>query len=272
MIIAVLAAAPATVTEEESKLDIAARKFRLNVYATYRNHRKSYDEMIRAGETVMSLWEQNQNRKNSELVIDWFSQAGTAARRFGQPLPVVPTFEQTKQPKKQQTTHDNSVSSLSVPWPSSPERITFADAYLSTADRLSILNPQLLPTQPTPVDLSHAELDSHVVETPIAAYAIQRDDESGAFGNSIDLNMLIARIESENLRLKLLEERLNQADVDSTSELKLVAADFAQIVNNRRLTELYWRNLGPEQKRLTPRPLSLKTIEAHLDRLLENAP
>lgn len=272
VILATLAAFPLEASDElAGELEVAARKFRINVYSTYRNHRENYDTLMQTGESVLALWQQHQNDQTAKIVRDWFLEAGEAVTTYGQRLPTRPSLEKLVLPRKKSTYRESNPSSPPARWPMPPDRRSSVKPSWSPTESANLLLAPLLPKVQTGVDLANAELEVNPTESPIPAFSFQQDLKRREFGSSIDLNMLIARIESENLRLKLLEERLIQADKYSTGELKLVSAEFNEIVQNRRLTELYWGNLGREQKQLIPRPLSLKPIESLLDRLRASA-
>ena len=78
--------------EQQEAVKRAARRYRMQVFATFRADRLEYDRRVRIGNRILQQWELwGEPKDQADLLVDWFTQASQATKSgAGTPLPRYP--------------------------------------------------------------------------------------------------------------------------------------------------------------------------------------
>jgi hypothetical protein len=211
-------ASGAKAEQPESALSSAARRFRMQVYATYRSERSELDRRRAAWEHVQRVW-RDRGARTADVpsLLTWLDEAAYRSREDVKgPLPSVPDFE-----------HNEARDSTSAPKKVEPASSGVAPVE-QPPPRVVARRPAPLPTSP-PTKRAAAP----IVRRP-APVAARAPDES-----LLDVGELLARATGYGVGLRTVDSVLLDPEELNVDQLSTLLDELERLVNQRRDLLLY---------------------------------
>jgi hypothetical protein len=287
--------AGATAGTDANPLEDAARRYRIQVYESYRLDRPALDQRLQAAESLLDAW-RDRGAPDDEIdhLIDWFRRAALSSSwtlAGGSPEYLAPAaVRASAQPAAGGDRSTNPTDSSAVPGATSPIPLrrsaaandSQTESHSAQPDDLPPLSsPDLIPERPIvevppladqlpslrlraaapgkpPTETRAApatSLESYVA--PIRSSASTRQAE-------VDLEILTAKIRSINLSLTAVEAELAGDRESTVEQLEAVVQDLTRLLDAADLVRLYYLAIPAEQRDRIEPLIDLGSIQAIL--------
>ncbi len=268
---------------QESELNRAARLFRLQIYATYRNDRAEYDRRAEQAGRMLDNWRKRGSSQDEvATLIQWF-RAATRASQQNTSMPVLIDRRQVAPDRASSPAASPPVESSRLTSPP-PARVVIPPPPTAPAQLRS--QRALAGSQPTPADpppprvvlrVDPQRLASTLPEKSPAVTPFERAEVTvspqwnpdGA--PDVDLAVLASRIRAFNLTWSEIESELSQPGPWPVERLKLLMDQVDQLLGRRRVSQLYLNALSPLQQQQVNRLVSTDHTFHLLDQRLFEA-